>query len=346
LGNLKSSINFDVINFLNKSDENIIMGVFHLCGLGKFPGAVSVPLTYIYLALEASLQENRFALDFFRASGENREEIKGAPQILIIFTSREVINGVKNVWNDQIPVTDNWFQTRKKQNAPETLIKYFQNLFTYMEKGGSIIPSKKKLENLYFVEVEFQNFDDCFKKIAITMNSLIGKEIWINMIGGSNQINISLLSAGSYFAAARYYYIFQDNISLLHPEGNKPKIENLNNFIQIFSEKWQELPFFQLDIGKIVIELYNLFSNRKYINISEVRQILRAEGLDPMKYLPKMRGRLIEIDRDKVEKKKFLDYLANIKNNIKKLGIEDFSQWKKWGSEQGILHDFSDKINS
>ena len=69
------------------------MGVYHLSGLGINPGAVTMPMTAIYLMHVGLVLGNERAVEFFRYSGESgegdsKETYPGKPQALLIFTSR------------------------------------------------------------------------------------------------------------------------------------------------------------------------------------------------------------------------------------------------------------------
>jgi hypothetical protein len=80
------------------------MGVFLLSGLGLNPGAVTVPLTYLYYLLKQFKNGDSAASRFFVHSGEKNERLNGKPETLVVFTSREVINGTHQ-WD----IRDNLF---------------------------------------------------------------------------------------------------------------------------------------------------------------------------------------------------------------------------------------------
>jgi hypothetical protein len=92
------------------------MGVFHLSGLGLNPGAVTVPLTYIYFLLKQSKEGDSASQQFFAHSGEEQERLKGKPEAIIIFTSKEVISGEL-----QRDINDTLFGTRKQGSACLTI---------------------------------------------------------------------------------------------------------------------------------------------------------------------------------------------------------------------------------
>ncbi|MEM2661393.1 MAG: hypothetical protein QXS74_08755 [Nitrososphaeria archaeon] len=229
------------------------MGVWHLSGLGMRPGAVTVPLTYIYILLKAASLGDETAKEFFDTSGEYTQEFKGASEGLILFTSKEVIEGPIGV-----NIQDKWFGT-SGESTPKVIAKYLKKLLEEL-RDSRFTPfynDNKWVKEIYLVRVQHDNFDDCYFKIGVTVRALREKEIWANMIGGANQINSAILVAGSLFAAVqRYYYIFQSDINSLHPEINKPDLRNPRSIIHDLSDKWQELPIFHLDIGPKAREFF------------------------------------------------------------------------------------------
>jgi hypothetical protein len=313
------------------------MGVWHVSGIGINPGAITVPLTYIYLLLRASTKGEQEARKFFEISGEQIQKLKGAPEGLIIFTSKEVIAGEK-----QGEIQDKWFNTRRQSSVPNTIAKYLLKLLGELKGDDfSEFYGNKWIKEIYLVELHHDDFKDCFKKVGIALNALKAKEIWVNMIGGTNQINVALLTAGSFFATvARYYYVFQSNIKLLHPEMSKPDFKNLEKIVPEIVGKWYELPIFHLEVGTIIKELNEMFQYREKINLSEVENMLERHSF-PTKWLPKLKGKLINIDGNAVSRGSMLGILTGMIKDIEESGVENFSKWKNWASKNKILYELT-----
>ncbi|MCX7994986.1 MAG: hypothetical protein N3A65_04335 [candidate division WOR-3 bacterium] len=309
------------------------MGVWHLSGLGINPGAVTVPLTYVYLFLKQSLNDNK-AKEFFRHSGETNEELPGKPEALIIFTSKAVISGEKKG-----DIEDRWFKTQQAKSAPETIKKYLTNLLENLENEKfNKFYGKNWIKYFYCVEVNHEDFDDCFKKIAVTINALKEKEIWINMIGGTNQINTALLSsAGFTSAAVKYYYFFQSNTRLLHPDIPKPDFNNLK--LQVPPPSWHELPIFTLDMSKLYTTLQELFESRTKVHINEIKKELNRLNF-PDQFFAKIRSTLLKIDGETATKGYMLDHWINIWKDLKNefANLDNFSKWETWASDNKILN--------
>lgn len=70
------------------------MGVYHLMGLGRSPGTVTGPLTYLAHRYERWNADDQ---RFFARSGEGRQRTAGQKigdvQALVLFSTREVLNG-------------------------------------------------------------------------------------------------------------------------------------------------------------------------------------------------------------------------------------------------------------
>lgn len=319
------------------------MGVYHISGLGKSPGAITVPLTLVYLLQVAQTLGNETALKFFAHSGEikrksegSREEYSGRPEAIIAFTSKELIDG-----KEKIKCTSKWFKItcNKEEKIHSPIQKYLENLFEYLEKNFSYRAGPL---NLYLIEVNHLDFDDNFEKIGKTMKGLRDKEVWINMIGGSNQINISLLTAGTYTAVpSRYYYLFQNNIELLEPEIiDKPEnVQELNNSVERIVENWRELPVFNLGLGELLRDIYNLFLYREAVNKEEIIKILYKHSLSSQ-FLAKL-GRFLIYENDKIKKTFELDKFVNMWSKLDESPVSNFTEWRKLFEEKNILHHFT-----
>jgi len=316
------------------------MGVFHISGLGRSPGAVTVPLTSIYLLHVAQTLGNIDASNFFVYSGEamrkdsgSREMHPGKPETLITFTSKELLDG-----NIEIKYSSKWFNLNYygKEKITRPIRKYFEDLFEYLM---STFEYKAAPLDIYFVEVDHRSFNDAFEKAGLTMKGLQDKEVWVNMIGGSNQLNIGLLAAGTYTAIpSRYYYLFQSEIDLLEPEEiSKPKDERgLEKVVREIIDKWMELPMFNLGLGELLRDIYELFSIRESVGIKEVIKVLEEKHSLNRQFLAKLRRFLIFED-DRVRKRPDLDRFVHMWREIDRIQVSNFAEWKKKLEDMNIL---------
>jgi hypothetical protein len=308
--------------------EDLAMAAYHLSGMGLSPGAVTVPLSYVYLLLKAASLGNEDAKKFFATSGEAGQSTKGGPECLILFTSKDVIGGKVNPFEDQ------WFQSGGE--FPKAMWRYLSNLWKALEdEGFRPFYGSDWIKHIYFVEVDHTNFEDCFEKAGTTLYALRKKELWINMIGGSNQTNLALLLAGTLLAVAvRYYYIFQSKISYLHPETEKPDMRNPTDFVKDALRKWYELPVFHLVLGELVSRLYERLS-QDGMSEGELEKMLQEMGLD-RSWIPKLRGRIINTDGKRVSRGPMLEMMAKLNERIDR-NVDNFPKWQEWGKRRGIL---------
>jgi len=312
------------------------MGVYHISGLGRSPGALTVPLSTVYLLQIAQQLGIDTAKNFFAYSGEaerkgSQEKTRGQVECVIAFTSREVaegggLSGCRSKWLN--------LDFKSGESLENVFGKFFNKLFDYIEKEFEFRP--KEFE-FYVVEVKHTNFEDCFMKIGTTMKALVGKEIWANMIAGTNQTNIAILTAGAYIASvSKYYYIFQSEQQLLDPEwAERPDRKNIWRLTKLAVENWNEIPIFNLDLGKIITRLRNEFSEGEIINKGKLEQILRDLGLSK-DYIPKLRSFLV-LKGDIVEKSPLFERLVKLWEDLDKKDVKNFSEWIKWAESEGIL---------
>ncbi len=311
------------------------MSVWHISGLGLSPGAVTVPLTYIYLMQKSAALGNMKAKEFFETSGEIGQDIKGTPEALILFTSEDVITGRKGS-----PSRDKWFNTDGKQDVPKTMAKYIKSLINGLRDENFQV-DHDGIKYVYLIKVNHEDYGDCFFNAYITLKGLHDKEIWINMIGGTNQINSALLTAGGLTGvSARYYYFFQkfEDTGFLHPNIKRPNLKNPG--IEIPPKGWYELPVFWLDAAKLIGCLNRIFEGRRRVNVGEIKALLKNLKL-PDSYFIKLTGsRLVKrADRDTVVKGEALDLWNTSLESVEKESedVTNSSKWKRWASERGIL---------
>lgn len=201
--------------------------------------------------------------------------------------------------------------------------------------GEKLLHENMWIKDTYFIVVKHDDFRDCYEKIYITIKSLASKEVWINLIGGTNQINLSLfLSSCLTGIGTKYIYIFQRDITKIHPEIERPDFKNPQ--IRIPPECWQEIPFIWIGLeNEILKEIKSLFECRSTLHIKEIRKILNRYNIS-QQYLAKLQSsNLIHIENDKVIKGIGFEIIKNFEIESK---INDFSNWKKWAKKHDILY--------
>lgn len=319
------------------------MGIFYLSGLGRSPGGATVPLQYIYLIMKAAENNNQNALRFFSKSGEQRFENVEYPETIIIFTSKEIIKGdVKNFDN----LIDLWYTLplNKIPSVPKTIIK---SLNKCVKECNFKNIGSPWIKHFYFLEVDYKDFKDCYEKIYITMKGLSAKEVWINLIGGSNQITLSLFLASCLTGIPTKFIYLVQNEKMIHPDIQKPNFENPK--IQIPPQNWYELPFFWLGILNDILKNIETecFMGKKTANIKQIKDVLTRSGLSSQ-FISKLKtANLIEFDANDSTKIYKGPGFEAIKKHEIETDVKNLSDWKQWAKNKKILYniDFNQNLN-
>ncbi len=323
------------------------MGVYHVSGLGTSPGALTMPLSIVYILQAAAQLGNSNAKAFFAGSGEmerkgSYEKIAGLPEYIIAFDSPEVIHGKMSLIYES-----KWFRMRGSKQEPieRPIVKYLTNLVSYLNDEFNVCLKLPK--KLFLIETNYQDFEDSFEKMGITLEGLRRKEVWLNLIGGSNQMNLALLLSGSFTAIpSRYYYVFQ-NTPMLEPSWiQKPNKSNIATVVKDVMNRWYDLPPLDMGLGSIIEQLYNKFieERRDRISKNELVQILKHKNPNYSdEFIPKLiRARyLVSADSDTFAKGDMLDRVLAMFGKIVQSKVHNFSNWQKWAKEQGILKEVS-----
>jgi len=189
--------------------------------------------------------------------------------------------------------------------------------------------------------VDHQDFKKALPVIYHTVNALGtmgGKELWANMVGGTNQINASILTAGTLSGAiSRYYYYFEQDNDLLHPDLEKPKERISKDQIEKVLLKWFQLPIFDFGRGKVSNTINRLMEqHNNVLPLSVLKEELEKTGMRPQ-YLAKLTGsRLIVIENDLVRPGADLNHLKSLLS-VDSNAPSNLSAWKKWAAKEGIL---------
>ncbi|MCD6514615.1 MAG: hypothetical protein J7L07_06795 [Candidatus Odinarchaeota archaeon] len=104
-------------------------------------------LMFIYLLLKAAYSDNiNEAKDFFNQSGEKSEKYRGAPEVIILFTSREVISGECKIK----PVRSKWFNIGviKSADFKSVFLKFVSKLLNEL-RTQSLRDVVRKLKRVY-----------------------------------------------------------------------------------------------------------------------------------------------------------------------------------------------------
>lgn len=213
------------------------MGVYHVMGLGRSPGAVTSVLHY----LKDRLAHQPTRDEFFGQSGEWKHRSAdtgesarppGYVQGLVLITTPELHSGV---------VQARFERAGKLQegNAIEIVRNELQDL-----RHGLTCDAAASIEFLV-AEVPFRMFDLAFERSLAIMRALhppgkTGKEVWVNLTAGDNTLNLVLHTVASLTGTVGRLYCInvsgEQERQLTHPVANQCIGTKTDTF-------WVDLPF-------------------------------------------------------------------------------------------------------
>ena len=218
------------------------MGVYHLMGLGRSPGTVTGPLSYLahrYQRWDAADQQ------FFGRSGEvtqrQRGDKVGDVQACVLFTTSEVLDGeissLDYIENPPGRITNG---PKRDGGAMKVVLKQL------LRKEWSIIGGGRDSGDLFWCQVNRRDIRSAYERIAQVVAALAGvggqgHEMWINLTGGNNVTNFALqLAATLSGEVARFYYVQAEN-------------KVAESCVRFTAENgyWVELPVMPLALGRL-----------------------------------------------------------------------------------------------
>jgi len=192
------------------------MGVWHFLSLGKSPGAVTSALAYVKKHYE---EED---VDFFgRDSGRSKaKKVSG----MVIFTTPEVRNCVLSARGGKY--IDNLYGMDKGEELPlgdaEDNLRTFEVVLDFIRAEFQEMLRAER-GKVYWLEASYHdpefNLNQAVRAFcALSPPGTTGREIWVNLTGGSNVMNIAaLLTTVMSGVTGRAYYTYTRDIRLLRP---------------------------------------------------------------------------------------------------------------------------------
>ncbi len=253
------------------------MGVYHIMGVGLSPGVVLGPVSYIAMRQarwKKDVPNNIEDKKFFERSGEiahregkgkKEEETVGDIQAIVLITSKEVIYDREKVheYIDNQASTSQGRTVSNKVILREVIKEKLKAIAKPACKGREELP-------VYWITVDRYDLEDCVRKVSRILTLLSemkggqGKEIWINLTGGNNLINLSLQITSSLLGkVGRYYYIsakndFEEKCILYTKE----------------QDYWIDIPSFNTTINLLTTEIMSIITEAKTIKAHEIHSRL------------------------------------------------------------------------
>lgn len=270
------------------------MGVWHFLSLGKSPGAVTSALAYI------KEQHKKQNVAFF-GRDSNRSTVKKVSG-MVIFTTPEVRESKLDA-QEYDKYTDNLYGTDKGQERPlknakgkirtfEVVMEFIRDEFQEMlrEERGKV----------YWLEANYHNPDFNLNQVvrafcALSPPGSTGKEIWVNLTGGSNVMNIAaLLTTVMSGVTGRAYYTYTRDTRLLRPADE--------------ADFWYDIPVLKVNFDRDYEAVLRVLDEQHdWVDASDLfsyvkqccPQFRATKSSFASDYLNKLDGWLIERDNDR-----------------------------------------------
>ena len=242
------------------------MGVYHLMGLGRSPGAITGPISYLAHRYQLWNAEDQA---FFARSGEVRQRAAGERvgdiQTIVLFTTREILTGT-------VPAFD------YVDNPPGRVAKgprvsggpMKEVLRRLLRREWPTISGGRPYGTIFWCEVDRRDIRTTYERVIRVVAALArvggqGHEMWVNLTGGNNVINFALeLAATLSGEVARLYYVQAEN-----PDAEK--------CVRFTAENgyWVELPVMPLALSPLSQAIIDLLANRGPLSLDNLYSILQ-----------------------------------------------------------------------
>jgi len=227
------------------------MGVYHLMGLGRSPGTVIGPLSYLAHRYQ---RWNKDDEQFFARSGERAQRARGEKvgdvQALVLFTTCEVLTGDLPTYGYTDNPAGRIVQNPKQKGGPmkDVLRRLLKREWPGIAKG-------RTEGSIFWCEIDRRDIRDAYDKVVQVVTALAevggqGKEMWVNLTGGNNVTNFALeLAANLSGEVARLYYVQAEN-------------RETECCVCFTAENgyWVELPVMPLALGRLTLAILEMLA--------------------------------------------------------------------------------------
>lgn len=192
------------------------MGVWHFMSLGESPGAVTSALAHIKRKFEKNV------VAFF-GGDSNRDKVKKVSGI-IIFTTPEVRQGQRPI-GKRVCIDNRYGMGQGKEvfyGNESDLSSAFDIVHQFINSEFQEMLSAER-GKVFWLAANYHNLDFNLRQVARAFYALsppgkTGKEVWVNLTGGSNVMNLAALLATALSGiTGRAYYTYTQDMRLLRP---------------------------------------------------------------------------------------------------------------------------------
>jgi len=230
------------------------MGVYHLMGLGRSPGTVIGPLTYLAHRYQRwNVDDQRFFARSGEASQRQAGQKVGDVQALVLFTTPEILNGQVKAF-DYVDNPPGRITTAPQQSG-ESMKKVLSKL---LSREWPAISGGRKEGTIFWCKVDRRNIRTTYERVVRVVAALSsvggqGKEMWANLTGGNNVINLALeLAATLSGNVSRLYYVQAEN-------------EAAEKCVRYIAEEdyWVDLPVMPLALDRVSLAVLDLLGQQR-----------------------------------------------------------------------------------
>jgi hypothetical protein len=243
------------------------MGVYHFMGVGKSVGAVTCAVDYIEKALDLAPRNQEIQRFFMRSGGIRHEEHdQGKIEALVLFTSKEVINKTLLAFS--------YLGCERPGPVREEIVRHLKKVWKRADPDVG--------RKVFWCEVDVDDYQDCFDKMIrvayrFSPPGKQGKEIWCNLTGGANAIQLALLSMARLTAISTTHYLisqrkaYQQAVEVPSEIRIHPNRDSYFNIVPFFKFSLDTFGFYD-----ILTELETL---NKSVTTSELLNRLKGKQL-------------------------------------------------------------------
>jgi hypothetical protein len=247
------------------------MGVYHLMGLGRSPGTVIGPLTYLAHRYSRWEPEDQA---FFAGSGEaalrQAGQRAGDVQALVLFTTREILQGKLASFDYIENPPGRVAQGPLQKGGPMKEV-----LRAHLRREWPAIAGGRREGVVFWCEVDRRDIRTTYERVTRVVAALAGtggqgKEIWVNLTGGNNVMNFALeLAAILSGDVARLYYV-------------QAADERAEKCLRFTAEDgyWVDLPILPLGLGRLRRAILEVLTAHGPLPLEDLYARLRNEYWD------------------------------------------------------------------
>ena len=251
------------------------MGVYHLMGLGRSPGTVTGPLSYLAHRYQRWDENDQ---KFFSGSGEWKQralaEKVGDVQAIVLFTTAEVIRASDANGKSFLTLSYVKNQLGKTTGAENPSVEMSKALEQLLPDALIPICGNRENVSVFWCEIDRRDIQNVFSRVIQVTDALrnvgaLGKEIWANLTGGNNVTN-SALELAAYLSGdiSRLYYV----------QAHDQAAEKCA-FYTAEEGYWVDLPVMPLAIGRLRKAIINMLLTGA-MQLGEIYSRLRNEYWD------------------------------------------------------------------